>query len=159
MISAIAQIRQYASNYAGKRQAFFESLFAMADQPIPEGQGYDSRVSDLYKALVGALLFEVVPPTKESYHQVLGRLNQAIEGEALGPIHLATYAESDRPYDLDSRLPQEFEQSQEPIRRWSLEETLPAGRKLTIKKQATVDRFLEEIEDIGPFSKRQADRG
>jgi len=166
-IAAITRIREFAANYKGKRQAFFDSLYLALATPIPEGEQYNETVKRMYFAAIGSLISEIQPLSIETYGEVIKRLKQATGSDDLADINFTIEADPGiesayRPVDKD---PSENtvtgdNGSQRQPRSESLRETLPPRRRLTKRNQALVDKFRAEIPSSEhPFRPRRGQRG
>jgi hypothetical protein len=167
LVAAITQIREFAANYKGKRQAFFDALYLVLATPIPEGEHYNATVRRMYLAAIGALTSEIQPPSAETYGEVVKRLKLAIGNDDLGEISFTIEADPDRdsayrPVDRDrgeNKVTADNENQRQP-RSESLRETLPPRRRLTRRNQTLVDSFREEIPSVEhPFRRGGVQRG
>jgi hypothetical protein len=166
-IAAITRIREFAANYKGKRQAFFDSLYLALATPIPEGEQYNETVKRMYLAAIGSLTLEIQPPSIETYGEVIKRLKQASGCDDLADINFTIEADPDidyayRPVDKDrgEKAATGDNEIQRQPRSESLRETLPPRRRLTKRNQALVDKFRAEIPSAEhPFRSRGGQRG
>lgn len=167
LVAAITQIREFAANYKGKRQAFFDALYQALATPIPEGEQYNATVKRMYLAAIGALTSEIQPPSSRTYVDVVTRLKAAIQSDDLGDFSITVEVEPDtdspyRPVDRDrgANTAHPDDESRRPLRSVSLRDSLPPERKLTRRSQALVDKFRAEIPSVEhPFRRRGAQRG
>lgn len=166
-IAAITRIREFAANYKGKRQAFFDSLYQALATPIPEGEQYNETVKRMYLAAIGSLTSEIQPPSVETYGEVIKRLKQATGSDDLADIYFTIEADPDtdsayRPVAKDrgeNTATTDYE-SQRQLRSESLRDTLPPRRRLTKRNQALVDKFRAEIPTVEhPFRPKGGQRG
>lgn len=159
LIAAIKQIRDYASSYKGKRQAFYDDLYAMLATPIPEDGNVNTIVKKMYIAAIGALTSEIQPPTAETYDSVLKRLNSVLSEEQLGPVNIAIYPDEGIG-DVYGIVGEVRTGDLSTPRTERLKDVLPRRRKLTQVNQALVDKFRAEIPRVErPFEYRGARRG
>lgn len=164
LAAAITRIREFAANYKGKRQAFFDALYLALATPIPEGEQYNVTVKRMYLAAIGALTSEIQPPSVETYGEVIKRLKLATGSDGLADINFTVEADpatdSDyRPVDRDrgEYTATVDKESQRQPRSESLRETLSPKRRLTKRNQALVDKFRAEIPSVErPFRPRRA---
>ena len=166
-IAAITRIREFAANYKGKRQAFFDSLYRALATPIPEGEQYNEAVKRMYLAAIGSLTSEIQPPSVETYGEVIKRLKQATGSDDLADINFTiesvpdiepAYLSVDMDRGENTAIGDNGSQRQP--RSESLRETLPPRRRLTKRNQALVDKFRAEIPSVEhPFRTRGGQRG
>lgn len=144
LVAAIEQMRDYAFAYKGKREEFYQNLYAMLVTPIPRNENYENNVNKMYLAAVGALTAQIQPPTAETYDKVVEKLNSVLSGEKIKAIHIATAADDafEEGYQVVGNLK---EKDDIPNRDYGLRLALPAKRKLTKKNQALVEKFREEL--------------
>lgn len=167
LVAAITRIREFAANYKGKRQAFFDALYLVLATPIPQDKQYNETVKRMYLAAIGALTSEIQPPSIETYGEVIERLKLATGSDDLADINFTIEADSDtdsvyRPVDKDrgENTATADNESQRQPRSESLRETLPPRRRLTKRNQALVDKFRAEIPSVErPFRPRGGQRG
>lgn len=167
LAAAIMRIREFAANYKGKRQVFFDSLYLALATPIPEGEQYNATVKRMYLAAIGALTSEIQPPSVETYGDVIKRLKLATGSDDLADINFTIEADPDtdsdyRPVDRDrgENTATVDNVSQRQPRSESLRETLPPRRRLTKRNQALIDKFRAEIPSVErPFRPRGVERG
>ena len=167
LVAAITRIREFAANYKGKRQAFFDALHLALATPIPEGEQYNANVKRMYLAAIGALTSEIQPPSIDTYEEVVKRLKLATGSDDVADIRFTIEADPNtdsdyRPVDRDRdeyRATVDNERLRQP-RSKSLRETLPPRRSLTEEHQALVDKFRAEIPSVDhPFRQRGEQRG
>lgn len=167
LAAAITHIREFAANYKGKRQAFFDALHLALATPIPEGEQYNATVKRMYLAAIGALTSEIQPPSIETYGEVVKRLKLATGSDDVADINFTIEADPDTDSDyrlvardrVENTATVDNERQRQP-RSESLRETLPPRRRLTKRDQALVDKFRAEIPSVErPFRKRGGQRG
>lgn len=167
LAAAVTRIREFAANYKGKRQAFFDALYLALATPIPDGEQYNATVKRMYLAAIGALTSEIQPPSVETFGEVIKRLKLATGSDDLADVNFTTEADPDtdsdyRPVDRGrgENTATVDNESQRLPRSESLRETLPPRRRLTKVNQALVDKFRAEIPSVErPFRPRGVQRG
>lgn len=158
-IAAIKQIRDYAKSYQGKkRKKFYDDLYAMLAVPLPL-RNNAAHVKKMYLGAIGALTFEIQPPTSHTYAKVKDKLNSSLAEFKLETINIAVYSDAGMEEGYRSVGESQEESVQiSPIE--PLEDSLPKKRRLTHMHQALVDKFRDEIPNVNrPFRNRRQERG